>query len=157
MVPLTVLAMRLSISLSDLKGWKTLKSNNIRDADIAVKRLVGFMASRKSGMYSCIRKYIMKLGSQVASVKKTVVSADDCIVITASAITLALRSFHSKGLDISDTDMFDVNDASKQYCVFILTVPYLTQCLPSPLLPALKHESALLPCLNNLLVRVTNF
>ncbi|XP_008794042.2 E3 ubiquitin-protein ligase UPL7 [Phoenix dactylifera] len=152
MVPLTVLAMRLSISLSDLKSWKSLKSDDNRDADIAVKRLIGFMATRKSAMYSCIRKYIMRLGSQIASGKKTIVSTEDCFVITASAITLALRSFHSKRLDVNDTDISNVNDASKQYCVFILTVPYLTQCLPSLLLPALKHESALLPCLDNLLI-----
>lgn len=151
-VPLTVLAMRLSISLSDLKAWKSLKSVHIRDADIAVKRLIGFMATRKSGMYSGIRKYIMRLGSQVASRKRTTVSTDDCLVITASAITLALRPFHSKKLDTNDIDIFDVNDACRQYCIFILTVPYLTQCLPSLLLPALKHGSALLRCLNNLLV-----
>lgn len=153
MVALTALAMRLVISLTDLNGWKCLKSENTGDADVAVKRLIGFMSTRSSGMYSCIRRFVLKLGAQDASQRKAIALTDDQFLITASAVTLGLRPFHLKKSNINDADAFDVNGAIEEYILFILTVPYLCQRLPSFLLPALKHESVLLPSLNILLVR----
>ncbi|XP_020091856.1 E3 ubiquitin-protein ligase UPL7 isoform X2 [Ananas comosus] len=152
MVALTALAMRLVISLTDLNGWKCLKSENTGDADVAVKRLIGFMSTRSSGMYSCIRRFVLKLGAQDASQRKAIALTDDQFLITASAVTLGLRPFHLKKSNINDADAFDVNGAIEEYILFILTVPYLCQRLPSFLLPALKHESVLLPSLNILLI-----
>ena len=153
-VPLTALATRIVVTLTDPKGWKSFKHENIRDADIAVKKLIEFMTT-ESTIYICLRRYLMKLGLHVPSRQKSVASADDSFLITASAITLALRPFHFKKLDASGADQFDVKGAYRQYLSFILTVPYLTKRLPPLLLPALKHQSSLLPCLNTLLVRPT--
>lgn len=152
-VPLTAQATRLVVTLTDPKGWKCFKNENSVDANIAVKKLIEFMTTRTSNVYICIRRYLMKLDLHIASEKKTMASSDDGFLVTASAITLALRPFHLKKLDASSIDQFDVKDFYGQYLSFILTVPYLTKRLPPILLPALKHESTLIPSLTNLLVR----
>lgn len=150
-VPLTVLAMRLVVTLTDPKGWKNFNNENSKDADTAVKKLTEFMTTRKSTIYICIRRYLMKLGLYVPS-QKIIASTDDSFLVSASAITLALRPFNFKKLDAIVADKFDVKNAYGQYFSYILTVPYLTKRLPPLLLPALKHESTLLPCLTILLV-----
>lgn len=154
-VPLTVLAMRLVVTLTDPKGWKNFNNENSKDAGTAVEKLMEFLTTRKSTIYICIRRYLMKLGLYATSQKKTIASTDDSFLVTASAITLALRPFHFKKLDAIAADNFDMKNAHGQYFSYILTVPYLTKCLPPVLLPALKHESTLLPCLAALLVRLT--
>ncbi|KAJ1422839.1 E3 ubiquitin-protein ligase [Sesbania bispinosa] len=45
----TSLAMRVLVMLTDLKGWKGITDDNRSDADLAVKDLVQFMGSNKSG------------------------------------------------------------------------------------------------------------
>ncbi|KAJ1378322.1 HECT, E3 ligase catalytic domain [Sesbania bispinosa] len=45
----TSLAMRVLVMLTDLKGWKGITDDNRLDADLAVKDLVQFMGSNKSG------------------------------------------------------------------------------------------------------------
>ncbi|KAF3943447.1 hypothetical protein CMV_030001 [Castanea mollissima] len=58
------------------------------------------------------------------------------------------------GSSKSDTDgrvMLDVHNAAEQYCVFLVTIPWLVQRLPSVLVPALKHKSILSPCFQTIL------
>lgn len=151
MTSLTVLGMHLVASITDLKQWRSLKTENIEEADIAVKRLIYFLAS-SSVMYSSIRRFLMKL--QVCNAwedSKNIAPTENVFLITASALTLALRPFQSKS-EKNNGDTFDLRVAFEQYSIFILTVPYLTRRLPNILVPAIKHLSVLDPCLNVLLV-----
>nr|TKV92026.1 hypothetical protein SEVIR_9G136900v2 [Setaria viridis] len=153
MVDMTAIAMRLAVSLTDCKTWKSLKSENTRAADESVESLIEFIGTCQSGTYNCVRQYIKCLGPHVTSGKKssaiaTATATDDHFVITASAVTLALRPFHSKKAERGT----DLNGASKEYFTLILTIPYLCKRMPPLLLPALKHISVLQPCLNILLI-----
>lgn len=151
---LSSMAMRLVVVLTDTKGWKSITDDNFQDADRAVKDLVRFMGSRKGGLYLCIRKYFNKLDAPCSSLKNSVVQADERFLITASAITLALRPFQAANLDVTEPGHFNVQYAAEQYCVYILTIPWLAQRLPAVLLPAMKHKSILSPCFQTLLVRL---
>lgn len=151
-IVLTSLAMRLVVFLTDLKGWKSITGDNHQDSDRAVKDLVWFMGSGKSGIYISIRRYITTLDVSVSSQINSVVPTDDKILITASAITLALRPFHMINLDVNGPAILDVHNAAEQYCVFLLTIPWLVQRLPSILIPALKHKSILSPCFQTILI-----
>ncbi|XP_042388192.1 E3 ubiquitin-protein ligase UPL7-like isoform X1 [Zingiber officinale] len=151
MVTVAALSMRLLVSLTDVKGWKNFRTRDINDADLAVKRLIRYMTTNTNGIYSCFRKYILRNAPQSSSWRNTVSSLENNLLITASAITLCLRPFHSMMLNDRDTGRIDVYEASKKYCIYVMTVPYLTRYLPSILLPALKHEHVLLPCFSVLL------
>ncbi|PKA52650.1 E3 ubiquitin-protein ligase UPL7 [Apostasia shenzhenica] len=155
-MPLTALAMRLVVSLTDLKQWQFLKAESMIEADIAVNRLILFLFTSKSGMYLSIRRYLMMLRISNGYETKHMLPADDGFLITASALTLGLCPFHSKS-ERSGRDVFNLTVLYQQYSVFILTVPYLSRRLPSLLLPALKHVSVLGPCLNFLLVSKGSF
>ncbi|CAL4918416.1 unnamed protein product [Urochloa decumbens] len=149
MVDMTAIAMRLAVSLTDCKTWKSLKSENTKAADASVESLIEFIGTCQSGTYNCVRQYIKYLGPHVDSGKKSSVTAtDDHFLITASAVTLSLRPFHSKKAERG----IDLNGASKEYFTLILTIPYLCKRMPPLLLPALKHISVLQPCLNILLI-----
>ncbi|KAK8950100.1 E3 ubiquitin-protein ligase UPL7 [Platanthera guangdongensis] len=150
MISLIVHAMRLVVSLLDLKQWKCLKNEDIAEADFTVQRLLCFMA-RSSAMYSSIRGFLMKLKICNALETKNTIPTDNYFLVTAAALTLALRPFQSKS-EKSNDDSFDSSVAFEQYFIFILTVPYLTRRLPNLLVPAVKHLSVLSPCLNALLV-----
>lgn len=152
-VVLTSLAMRLAVVLTDMKGWKSIGDDNLSDANIAVNDLVQFMGSRKSGLYICVKRYIYKLDIHFSS-QNSVVQMDDIFLITASAITLALRPFHMANSDANYPGSMDLHCAAVQYFLFVLTIPWLAQRLPVVLLPALKHESVLSPCLRALVVRL---
>ncbi|XP_077245758.1 ubiquitin-protein ligase 7 [Tasmannia lanceolata] len=151
-VELTALAMHLTVALTDSKGWKTFKSENFMEADTAVNNLMRFIASGKSGLYSCIRRYFLNFVAHSLSQTKGAGQTDNHFLITASAVTLALRPFHVPVFNVNDNNLLDVKDASEQYCTFLLSVPLLPQCLPVVLLRALKHKSVLLPCLKTLLI-----
>ena len=153
-VVLSSMAMRLIVVLTDTKGWKSITVDNFRDADRVVKNLVRFMGSRKGGLYPCIRKYFSKLDASCSSLKNSVVQPDERFLITASAITLALRPFQTANLDFTEPGPLNVQYAAEQYFVHILTIPWLAQRLPAVLLPAMKHMSILSPCLQALLVRL---
>ncbi|XWS43492.1 hypothetical protein CRYUN_Cryun16bG0108700 [Craigia yunnanensis] len=149
---LTSLALRLVVVLTDLKSWKIVSDANIGDADAAVKNLVCFMGSCKSGLYVSLRRYISKLDVFFSPKVKSIVLTDDKFLITASAITLAIRPFSLTSFDPTGPSQFDVHSAAEQYCLYLLTIPWLTQRLPAVLLPALKHKSTLSPCLQILLI-----
>ncbi|KAL6894477.1 hypothetical protein ACP4OV_008575 [Aristida adscensionis] len=145
MVDITVIAMRLAVSLTDCKTWKSLKSENARAADASVENLIEFIGSSESGTYICVRRYIKHLDPHVTIGKKNSAPAtDDLFLITASAVTVALRPFHSKKAEKGA----DLNGASKEYFKLILTIPYICKRMPPLLLPALKHVSVLQPCFN---------
>ncbi|XP_043697207.1 E3 ubiquitin-protein ligase UPL7 [Telopea speciosissima] len=149
---LTTLAMRLVVALTDPKGWKSFSSENIRDFDSAGKELVICTASGKSHLYSRIRRYIIKLDPRFAQNRKSGLQMEDHLLITASAVTLALRPFQVIKSNLNDFGLLDGQDVVEQYCVFILTIPWFSQRLPTVLLPALKHKSIVLQCLRTLLI-----
>lgn len=151
---LTSMVMRLIVVLTDTKGWKSITDDNFQNADRMVKDLVRFMGSRKGGLYPCIRKYFSKLNASCSSLKDSVVQPDERFLITASVITLALRPFQAANLDVTESALLKVQYAAEQYCVYILTIPWLAQRLPLVLLPAMKHKSILSPFLQTLLVRL---
>ncbi|KAK3010125.1 hypothetical protein RJ639_010724 [Escallonia herrerae] len=150
-VLLTSLAMRFVVILTDLKEWKCVTNSSLRDANIAVKDLVQFMCSKESRMYICMRRYINCLDPPFYTKMNSSVQADDKFLITASAITLALRPFHIANLDINGSGPCDVMYAAEQFCVLLLTIPCFAQRLPAVLLSALKHESVLPSCFRMLL------
>ena len=138
--------MRFAVVLTDLKSWKSITDDNLRDAETAMKDLVQFMGSKRSGLYNHVRIYIKKLGARINCSGST----DDRFLITASALTLALRPIHIANLN--GPAHLDGHYATEQYCVLVLTIPWLTQRLPAALLPALQHKSILSPCFRTLLV-----
>ncbi|GMP50149.1 hypothetical protein CsSME_00016882 [Camellia sinensis var. sinensis] len=149
-VALTSLAMRLAIVLTDLKGWKSIADDKLQDADIAVKDLIQFMGSNKSGLYNHVRSYTENLDAPFSLQMNCSSPTDDRFLITATALTLALRPIQTANLnDLSD---LDGHYAAEQYCAFLLTIPWLAQRLPAALLPALQHKSILSPCFRTILV-----
>ncbi|KAL5976586.1 E3 ubiquitin-protein ligase upl7 [Asimina triloba] len=146
----TSLVMQLVIALTDPRSWKSFSKANHKDACIAARKLIQFIASGRSGLYISVRRHIMKFSTPLQ--RQNGICTDDHFLITASALTLALRPFHVVELCLNDVDPIDVQNAAEQYCTFLLTVPLLSQCLPRVLLPALKHESVLSPCLRTLLI-----
>ncbi|KMT06421.1 hypothetical protein BVRB_7g160980 isoform A [Beta vulgaris subsp. vulgaris] len=149
-VSVTALLMRLVINLTDSRGWKCISGGKCEDADRAVKDVIRFIGSDKSGVYRSIGRYMTKLDASCAS--QSVVQKDDTFLITASAITLVLRPFLASYTDGKDSLPLDIQCAAEQYCLFILTVPWLVQRIPAVLLRALRHTSTLLPCFETLLI-----
>ncbi|KAI3447523.1 hypothetical protein Pfo_004188 [Paulownia fortunei] len=149
-VVLTSTAMRLSVLLTDPKGWNCIADDVRKDANTAVKNLVQFVGSKRSGLYDCIRKFICKLEAPFSSQELISCQKDDRFLIVASAITLSLRPFHLTNMDLNDHGMME--SAVEQYCVSLLTIPWFPQRLPAILVPALRHRSVLSPCLRMLLI-----
>ncbi|XP_021908653.1 E3 ubiquitin-protein ligase UPL7 isoform X3 [Carica papaya] len=149
---LTSLALRLVVILTDLKGWRSITENNFQDADVAVKNLVQFLGTRRSGLFVATRKYINKLNVPFSSKINSVNQTDYTFLITTTAITLALRPFHMKYVNSTGTFELDICHASEQYWSHVLTIPWLTQRVPPALLPALKHNSVLSSCFQILLI-----
>lgn len=146
-IVLTSTAMRLSIILTDPKGWNCIPPDGQKDANTAVENLVKFVGSKRSGLYNCIRKFFLTLEAPFSSQE---LQTDDRFVIVASAITLSLRPFHLTNININDKGMME--SAIQQYCISVLTIPWFLQRLPAILVPALRHKSVLSPCLKTLLV-----
>ena len=151
-VVLTSLALRLVVVLTDLKSWKIVSDDSIGDADSAVKNLVCFMGSCRSGFYVSLRRYISKLDVCFSPKVKSIVQTDDKFLITASAISLAIRPLSVTTFNVTVPSESDVHSAAELYCLYLLTIPWLTKRLPAVLLPALKFKSTLSPCLQILLV-----
>ncbi|KAL8504988.1 hypothetical protein ACS0TY_016256 [Phlomoides rotata] len=148
-VVLTSTAMRLSVLLTDSKSWNCVAYDDRKDANTAVKNLVHFFGSKRSGLYNCIRKFISKLEAFFTSQDLMSCHTDDKFLIVASAITLSLRPFHLTDMDINDNGM---ESSVEQYCISLLTIPWFPQRLPAILVPALRHKSVLSPCLKTLLI-----
>lgn len=142
--------MHLMIIFTDSKAWKCISDEYCEDAERAVKDIIKFMGSDKSGLYGSIGRYLNKLNDSFSS--PGAVHKDDKFLVTASAITLALRPFQAFKLDEKDSLFFNSQCAAEQYCLFILTVPWLVQRIPAVLLRALRHMSTLGPCFQTLLI-----
>ncbi|KAF7148688.1 hypothetical protein RHSIM_Rhsim03G0085000 [Rhododendron simsii] len=149
-VALTSQAMRLAVVLTDVKGWKCIADDNLHDAVIAMKDLIEFMGSNKSGLYNHVRRYIEKLDAPISLQIQCSSVTEDRFLIMASALTLALRPLHNA--NTSDLGNLDGHNAAELYCVFVLTIPCLAQRLPAPLLPALQHKSILSLCFRTLMI-----
>lgn len=147
---ITSLAMRLAVVLTDLKGWKCITGDDLRYADTTLKDLIQYTGSKESGLYNHVRKYILNLDVPFSSRKDKSVPADDLFLITASALTLSLRPIHMS--KFNDFDKWNESYGTQQYCVFILTIPWLVQRIPAALLPALQHNSVLSPCFKTILM-----
>lgn len=142
--------MHLMIIFTDSKAWKCISDEYREDAERAVKDIIKFMGSDKSGLYGSIGRYLNKLNDSFPS--PGAVHKDDKFLVTASAITLALRPFQAFKLDEKDSLFFNLQCAAEQYCLFILTVPWLVQRIPAVLLCALRHTSTLGPCFQTVLI-----
>ncbi|XP_008392543.3 E3 ubiquitin-protein ligase UPL7 [Malus domestica] len=151
-VALTSLAMRFVVVLTDLKGWKSVAELDWLSADAAVKDLVRFMGGGESGLYLAIRRYISTLDPPGSSQISSNIQRDDSLLITASTITLALRPFHLAKFDSDGPGILDVHYVAEKYCMFLLTIPCLTQRLPAVLISAMRHKSILSPCFQTLLI-----
>ncbi|GAB4833514.1 E3 ubiquitin-protein ligase upl7 [Ancistrocladus abbreviatus] len=149
---LTSLALRLVITLSDLKGWKCISDEGHQDAGRAVKDVIRFIGSSESGLYRAVGIYINKLDAPLPSEIRSSIHTDDRFLITASAITLTLRPFQVVKLDMEDSISLNMQAAAELYCIFILPIPWLVQRTPALLLPALRHRSVLVPCFRTLLI-----
>ncbi|KAJ0087886.1 hypothetical protein Patl1_32315 [Pistacia atlantica] len=151
-VILTSIALRLVVVLTDVKGWKSISNDTLQEADMAVKDLVWFMGSCHSGLYISIRRYFDKLSVPSSSQINNIIQKDDRFLITASAVTLAVRPFHLIDYSVVSPGPVDVHFAAEQYCLFLLTIPWLLQRLPAVFIPALKHKSIMSPCFQVLLI-----
>ncbi|KAL6503076.1 E3 ubiquitin-protein ligase upl7 [Orobanche hederae] len=148
-VVLASTAMRLSVLLTDPKGWNCISNDDCKNVNTAVRNLVQFIGSKRSGLYNCIRKFISKLEAP-SSIELKTPQRHEIFLIVSSALTLSLRPFHLKNMDLNDNGMME--SAVEQYCISLLTIPWFPQRLPAILVPALRHKSVLLPCLRILLV-----
>lgn len=146
----TALLVRLVITLTDSRAWKCISDEKHEHADRAVKDLIRFVGSERSGLFKSIGRYMTKLNGSFTS--QSVLQKDDKFLITASAITLLLRPFLAFNSYEHDCVSLDLQCAAEQYCLYILTVPWLVQRIPAVILRALRHKSTLLPCFETLLV-----
>ncbi|XP_038904863.1 E3 ubiquitin-protein ligase UPL7 isoform X1 [Benincasa hispida] len=149
----TSLAMRLIVVLTDLHGWKSVNENSRAVADAALKNLVHYLGTSESGLYISVRQYLYKLSVLQSTQTSSTIQANDLLVITVSAITLALRPFHLMIFDTIGTTSWEGHHVAEQFCLFLLTIPGLVQHLPQVLVPAVKHRSILLPCFWTLLAK----
>ncbi|XP_010558979.1 PREDICTED: E3 ubiquitin-protein ligase UPL7 [Tarenaya hassleriana] len=134
-IVVNALALRILVVLTDPKSWKGITKDNFKDAEIAGKMLILFLGARRSGYYTAVRRYFLTLNKQM----------DDRLLITTSAVTLAIRPFHMRESDFVDGDQPDIILSVEEYIASVLTIPRLTQCLPSALICALKHRTVLTP------------
>lgn len=153
------------VALTDINTWKNFLKECVGDGRLVVWNLINWIANRNAGLYSSVRQYIMTCNSAMNRKNKAAVQTDETFIITASAITMVLRPFHSMPSDLCESvfsisnqtnclEGYDagVKSAAEQFCVYILTIPYLTQRLPAALLPALQHSSTFSPCLRTMVV-----
>ncbi|KAH9605964.1 hypothetical protein KSS87_020716 [Heliosperma pusillum] len=134
-VAVTTLLLRMMIILTDPKSWKCVSDETREDADRAVKYIIKFMGSDESDLCKCVGKYMSKLN--VSSPSLAVVQKDENFLITASAITLILRPFQAFKKDEIDLS-YHMQFAAEQYCLYILSVPWLVQRIPE-----ISHEKIL--------------
>ncbi|EOA23422.1 hypothetical protein CARUB_v10016604mg [Capsella rubella] len=141
-IGVSALLLRILIVLTDPKSWKVITKDNFEDAETAGKMMIQFIGSCKSGYYSAVRRYIKTLTKHT----------DERLLITTSAVTLALRPFQVRQPAFVDENQLDTNLAVEEYVSLILTIPQLVCCLPSALIRALKHRSILMPCFHTILI-----
>lgn len=165
------LAMRVMVALTDSSTWKCFDEQGQevkkRKANFVVLSLLEWLASGSSGLYLAVRSYILT-NFPVPGMKDEQAQPRgkrDKFIITASIITVTLRPLLVLSAECNkDADVEDIQNDSKdysfaakraaaQFSAHILTIPFLPQRLPQPLLPALQHPTALSPCLKSFGVR----
>ncbi|CAN1860378.1 E3 ubiquitin-protein ligase UPL7 [Linum perenne] len=151
-VILASLGMRNLVVLSDFKGWRSIATDCPEDAETVVKELVRFIGNPESGFYRSLRRYIERLEVSNRSQTNKVAQTDDLFLVTASAVTLALRPFHAANSDSNGSVLVEMQFAVMHYCLSLLTIPQLAKRLPAVLLPAVKHKTVLSPCLKIMLI-----
>ncbi|KAG0632524.1 hypothetical protein M758_1G333800 [Ceratodon purpureus] len=161
------LAMRVMVALTDSSTWKCFDEQGQevkkRKANFVVLSLLEWLASGSSGLYLAVRSYILT-NFPVPGMKDEQArprGKRDKFIITASIITVTLRPLLVLSAECNkDADVEDIQNDSKdysfaakraaaQFSAHILTIPFLPQRLPQPLLPALQHPTALSPCLKS--------
>lgn len=170
---LTGLAMRVMVSLTDSSTWKCFgepgQGVRKRKAELVVLGLLEWLASGSAGLFLAVRSYVLA-NFPVPGIKDEQVrprGKKDKFIITASIITVTLRPLlvlsaecnkdtHDDESSNDNKDYrFAANRAAAQFSAHILTIPFLPQRLPQPLLPALQHPTALSPCLRSFGVRIS--
>lgn len=160
------LAMRVMVALTDTSTWKSFNEpgQEVRKekADLVALNLLEWLANGNGGLFLAVRSYIIA-NFPVPGIKDDQVRPQgkkDKFIITASIITITLRPLlmlaaactedQEQNSEVSK-ERKDFRPASAraaaQFSAHILTIPFLPQRLPGPLLPALEHPSALAPCL----------
>lgn len=161
------LAMRVMVSLTDSSTWKCFgepgQEVRKRKAELVVLRLLEWLASGSAGLFLAVRSYILA-NFPVPGIKDQLVrprGKKDKFIITASIITVTLRPLLVLSAECDKDGQNDenpndrkdytsaANRAAAQFSAHILTIPFLPQRLPQPLLPALQHPTALFPCLRS--------
>lgn len=151
----TSLAMRLVVVLTDHHVWKNANESSQAVADAALEDLIHYLGTSESGLYVSVREYMYKWSVLQSTQNNSTIKTNDLLVITVSAITLALRPFHLMISDTIGTTPWEGHHVAEQFCLFLLTIPGFIQNLPQLLVPAVKHRSILFPCFSTLLVRAT--
>lgn len=167
------LAIRVIIGLTDSGTWKCFdepgQEFRKRKAHLVVLGLLEWLASGSGGLYLAVQSYILA-NFPVPGIKDDHARSrgkKDKFIITASIITITLRPLLVLSAECSrdrdDEKTFEDKDyttasnrAAAQFSAHILTIPFLPQRLPQPLLPALQHPSALSPCLRCFGVPIRN-
>nr|PNR53004.1 hypothetical protein PHYPA_009379 [Physcomitrium patens] len=168
------LAMRVMVSLTDSSTWKCFgepgQEVRKRKAELVVLRLLEWLASGSAGLFLAVRSYILA-NFPVPGIKDQLVrprGKKDKFIITASIITVTLRPLLVLSAECDKDGQNDenpndrkdytsaANRAAAQFSAHILTIPFLPQRLPQPLLPALQHPTALFPCLRSFGVPIRN-
>ncbi|CAH2064256.1 unnamed protein product [Thlaspi arvense] len=136
------LVLRILIVLTDPKNWKIVTKDNFQDAETAGRMVLQFIGSCNSGYYIAVRRYIKTLTTHT----------EERLLITTSAVTLALRPFHARQPAFVDDNQPDTNLAVEEFVSLILTIPHLSCYLPNALIRALKHKSILMPSFHTILI-----
>jgi len=163
------LAMRIMVALTDTSTWKCFcesgQEARKKKADQVVLSLAEWLANGNGGLFLAVRAYLLA-NYPVPGIKDEQIrphGRKDKFIVTASIITVMLRPLLL--LSVASVEDQDQNSegsservqfkasaarAAAQLSAHILTIPFLSQRLPSSLLPALKHPSALFPCIRAL-------
>ncbi|XP_024365783.1 E3 ubiquitin-protein ligase UPL7 isoform X2 [Physcomitrium patens] len=167
------LAMRVTIALTDSSTWKCFDEprQEVRKgkAKLVALDLLEWLANGNGGLFLAVRSYILANFPVpgIMDENPRPRGKKDKFIITASIITITLRPLLILAEECNkDSDreaLQDVKDyklastmAAAQFSAHILTIPFLPQRLPPPLLPALQHPTALSPCLRSFGVPIRN-
>jgi hypothetical protein len=169
------LAMRVMVALTDTSTWKCFcesgQEARKKKADQVVLSLAEWLANGNGGLFLAVRAYLLA-NYPVPGIKDEQTrphGRKDKFIVTASIITVMLRPLlllsvasiedrdqNSEGLSEGVQFKASAARAAAQLSAHILTIPFLSQRLPSSLLPALKHPSALFPCIRALGVPISS-
>lgn len=153
------LTVRVMVALTDASMWKGFaqKDDQVK-ANVRALALLEWLARGHGGLFPAIRSYIITNYPVSMSDSEQEQPLDrDKFIVTASAITLALRPLVNLSAASQQESQHDRKElerlrassarAAVMFAMHILTIPFLIQRLPGSLVPALQHTSALAPCL----------